>query len=87
VRLQRFAQHGERQSGGKAWLARVIADGLSPAGELTRYPPQAGTIDSSGKIKRAVALDVQRAMDGRNADVQTEQRIELRLVVSPPAPY
>jgi len=33
------------------------------------------------------AVDVQRGMDGRNADVQTEQRIELRPVVSPPAPY
>jgi len=33
------------------------------------------------------ALDVQRGMNGRNADVQTEQRIELRPVVSAPAPY
>jgi len=33
------------------------------------------------------ALNVQRGMDGRNADVQTEQRIELRPVVRPPAPY
>ena len=33
------------------------------------------------------ALNVQRGMDGRNADVQTEQRIELRPVVNPPAPY
>ena len=33
------------------------------------------------------ARDVQRGMDGRNADVQTEQRIELRPVVNPPAPY
>jgi class 3 adenylate cyclase len=33
------------------------------------------------------AVEVQRGIDDRNADVQTEQRIELRPVVSPPAPY